>query len=136
MTTLEQSHKNKNNKNRKPLVSQENKQVGEKEDSGAPPPPKKEPKDMSKEKCYNCSKKGHISVNRSEKVKGSTNNEASVKATWKDTDKEDFEAAMYCTMCNTKLQLIREVVDKAVNTTIKLERWKLLLDKQVDVSII
>jgi hypothetical protein len=53
---------------------------------------------------------------------------------WKDEEKEEIEAAMYCTTC--KVQTIREVVvDKAVNNMIKLGRWMVLLDNQADMSI-
>jgi hypothetical protein len=90
------------------------KQEGDTRSSGGTP--KKEPKDMSKVKCYKCGKKGHESQYFPE------NEAVEISRIWIWKDEEEIEAAMYCTAYN--MQTIREaVIDKAVNTMIKLGRW-------------
>lgn len=98
------------------------------DDKGAEGKPKPK-QDMSKVKCFICSKKGHIAPNCPENDMDEEPEENKKQvATWKDEneDKDNVEANLYVTY----------EVYNSVHSSQRFNQYEILLDNQVDVSVV
>jgi len=103
-------------------------EANEKEDKKQPP------KDRSNYECWSCSKMGHLANSKqcpNYKKKGD-DKDVNANATW-----QDYKAIIYVTIqwANEEQGKEKFTVNNAVQVTQSLEPTKVLLDNQVDISI-